>query len=94
MLEHIYRRNVLLPDRVGIPPGDDMGLVYVGNSRILITTDQLADTVHFDLESTSVERIGRKAMTRNLSDVAAMAAKPVRAPERRRAARSEQSRVE
>ena len=77
LLEHIYRGNMSLSDRVGIPPGDDMGLVYVGNSQILIATDQLADTVHFDLESTSVEKIGRKAMTRNLSDVAAMAAKPV-----------------
>jgi len=62
---------------VVIPPGDDMGGVIVGGQLVLITVDQLADGVHFDSALTPLELIGRKAITRNLSDVAAMAAKPV-----------------
>ena len=37
----------------------------------------LADGVHFIVGQTPLELIGRKAMAVNLSDLAAMAAKPV-----------------
>jgi len=77
LLSHIYRSNPALPGTVTIPPGDDMGALTVGGGRALVTVDQLADGVHFDLTIHPLEKIGRKAITRNLSDVAAMAAKPV-----------------
>ena len=77
LLSHVYRSNPGLPSAVTIPPGDDMGAVSIGGATVLVTVDQLADGVHFDLNSTPIEKIGRKAITRNLSDVAAMAAKPV-----------------
>ncbi len=77
LLSHIYRSNPKLPPGVTIPPGDDMGAVSIGGVSVLVTVDQLADGVHFDIAYTSIEKIGRKAITRNLSDVAAMAARPV-----------------
>lgn len=77
LLSHIYRSNPTLPSAVSIPPGDDMGAISIGDSTVLVTVDQLADGVHFDLASTPLDKIARKAITRNLSDVAAMAAKPV-----------------
>ncbi|MEZ6191152.1 MAG: thiamine-phosphate kinase [Phycisphaerales bacterium] len=77
LLAHIYKANPALPGAVSIPPGDDMGAVVVGGVTLLVTVDQVADGVHFELGSTPLEKIGRKAITRNLSDVAAMAAKPV-----------------
>jgi len=77
LLSHIYGSNPNLPPDVTIPPGDDMGAVSIGGSTVLVTVDQLADGVHFDLVNTEINKIGRKAVTRNLSDVAAMAAKPV-----------------
>jgi thiamine-monophosphate kinase len=77
LLSHIYRSNPALPAGVMIPPGDDMGAVSIGGTAVLVTVDQVADGVHIDLANTPVEKIGRKAITRNLSDVAAMAAKPV-----------------
>jgi len=77
LLEHIFTFNRGLPDRVSIPPGDDMGAVRIGDAEVLITVDQVAEGVHFRLADTPLELIGRKAITRNLSDVAAMAAKPV-----------------
>ncbi len=54
-----------------------MGAIQIGDQQVLVTVDQLVDGIHFDLASTPLEKIARKAMTRNLSDVAAMAAKPV-----------------
>ncbi len=79
LLHHIYAQNRGLPPHVIIPPGDDMAAVRMGGQSVLITTDQSADGVHFDLRTTSLELVGRKAMTRKLSDVAAMAALPVAA---------------
>jgi thiamine-monophosphate kinase len=76
LLQHIYRANPTLPGRVIIPPGDDMGGLQIGAEQVLITVDQLADGVHFDLRAVPLEKIARKAITRNLSDVAAMAALP------------------
>ena len=46
---------------------------------VLVTVDQIADGVHFRLSTTPLSRIARKAITRNLSDVAAMGAVPVAA---------------
>jgi len=86
LLNHIFGGNPALPARITIPPGDDMGAVDVGavgsldsamERQVLVTVDQLIDGVHFDLKSTPLEKIARKAMTRNLSDVAAMAARPL-----------------
>lgn len=77
LLEHIFTFNRGLPGRVSIPPGDDMGAVRIGDAEVLITVDQVADGVHFRLADTPLALIGRKAVTRNLSDVAAMAARPV-----------------
>jgi len=77
LLDHIYRANAALPPGVTIPPGDDMGAVRIGDANVLVTVDQVADGVHVDSETTPLDRIGRKAMTRSLSDVAAMAARPV-----------------
>ncbi len=77
LLQHIYAGNARLPAAVVIPPGDDMGGVRLGEELLLVTVDQVADGVHFDLRQHSLQRVGRKAITRNLSDVAAMAAQPL-----------------
>ena len=82
MLEHIYRSAgpVLVGDaRVQVGPGDDMAVLALGPRQVLVTVDQLIDQVHVDLAGTSLQRVARKAITRNLSDVAAMAARPTAA---------------
>jgi thiamine-monophosphate kinase len=63
--------------RVGV--GDDAAVVDTPGSAIVVTTDLVCDGVHFCLETTTPERVGRKALAVNLSDVAAMAARPVAA---------------
>lgn len=77
LLSHVYQANAGLSSRVTIPPGDDMGAIRLGDSQVLVTVDQVADGVHVDLARQSLARVGRKAITRNLSDVAAMGAVPL-----------------
>lgn len=77
LLRHVFASNARLPVRVTLPPGDDMGQVRLDGRDVLVTVDQVADGVHVDRRTTSLRKIGRKAVTRNLSDIAAMAARPV-----------------
>ena len=79
LLQHVYAANGGLPADVLIPPGDDLGAIRFGADTLLVGVDQLIGGVHVDLATASPEQIGRKAVTRNLSDVAAMAAVPVAA---------------
>lgn len=83
LLQHVYAANAHLENlpemAVTIPPGDDMGAISFGGRSLLVAVDQIADGVHFNLADTPIEKVGRKAITRNLSDVAAMAAKPTAA---------------
>lgn len=77
LLSHIYQSNGRLPASVTIAPGDDMGAITIDDTTVLAAVDQLIDQVHVDLKSHSLQQVGRKAVTRNLSDIAAMAAKPL-----------------
>ncbi len=77
LLRHIYRSNDRLDRAVGIPPGDDMGMIRFGGGEVLAAVDQLVAGRHVRIETTSVELVGRKAITRSLSDIAAMAARPL-----------------
>ena len=77
MLKHVFEANAALPAAVVIPPGDDMALVELADHRLLVAVDQVVDGRHFQLASTPIELIGRKAITRSLSDIAAMAGVPV-----------------
>ena len=67
-------------DRVLIGPGDDAAaLHWPGESNVLITTDMLLEGSCFLLAEAGPHRVGRKAMAVNLSDIAAMAGRPVAA---------------
>jgi thiamine-monophosphate kinase len=47
-----------------------------GGKQLVVTTDALVDGTHFETGKTPLELIGRKSLAVNLSDLAAMAAKP------------------
>ena len=59
---------------VGI--GDDAAVVEPGSGSLVLTTDLLAEGVHFERGSISARDLGAKAVTVNVSDIAAMAASP------------------
>jgi thiamine-monophosphate kinase len=61
-----------------IGPGDDAAvLALTSRHDIVVTTDLLCDGVHFQAEQTPMQLVGRKALAVNLSDLAAMAARPL-----------------
>lgn len=75
-LQEQTRASAHLP--VGI--GDDAAILKLpANRQLVATADTLTDRVHFDLQQHTLQRIGRKALAVNLSDLAAMAAAPIAA---------------
>ena len=73
------RQRVSPHPGVRLGPGDDAALVRVGGGECVVTVDLLTDGVDFRLGIDAPRRIGRKALAVNLSDLAAMAARPVAA---------------
>lgn len=57
--------------------GDDAAILAGSSEDWVVTTDTLMDGVHFRSTEVSAERIGRKLISVNLSDLAAMGAEPV-----------------
>src|SRR4051812_44665557 len=76
-----WLREHVPPDpRAKLGLRDDAALLSVaGASDIVVTTDLLTDGVDFRVGHDDLRRIGRQALGANLSDLAAMAAKPLAA---------------
>jgi thiamine-monophosphate kinase len=78
-IEWLRRRTPADP-RLLIGPGDDCAALLLNSDRpALITTDMLMDGTCFRLAEAGPRVVGRKAMAVNLSDIAAMAGRPVAA---------------
>lgn len=58
---------------------DDAAILELSGPRVVTTVDMLTEGVDFLLSQDDPERVGRKALAVNLSDLAAMAARPVAA---------------
>jgi thiamine-monophosphate kinase len=81
-MERDFLRRLLphLPahSRLLLGPGDDAALLALAqDNACVVTTDMLMDGVDFQLAKCDPKRVGRKALAVNLSDLAAMAARPV-----------------
>jgi thiamine-monophosphate kinase len=81
-MERDFLRRLLprLPahPRLLLGPGDDAALLALAKDKAcVVTTDMLMDGVDFQLANCDSRRVGRKALAVNLSDLAAMAARPV-----------------
>lgn len=65
---------------VALGMGDDAALLTgTGDRQLVVTSDLLTDGVDFELDQCDPQRVGRKALAVNLSDLAAMAAEPLAA---------------
>ncbi len=59
-------------------PGDDAAVLHLAElDQCVLTVDMLTDQVDFELKRVDPRRVGRKALAVNLSDLAAMAARPL-----------------
>jgi thiamine-monophosphate kinase len=75
-----FRRATAATSRVALGIGDDCAaLRFTPGAEILVTTDMLMEGRHFVLDGTPLPTIGRKCLGVNLSDIAAMAGRPVAA---------------
>ena len=59
--------------------GDDAAVLRAQRGDLLVTTDLLMEGTHFDLSVASARDVGRKCLAVNLSDIAAMAGRPLAA---------------
>ena len=59
-----------------LPIGDDAAVVRVPGGRAVLSTDLLVEGTHFSLVYFRPEEVGRRALSANLSDLAAMGADP------------------
>ncbi|WP_099332099.1 thiamine-phosphate kinase [Actinomyces minihominis] len=59
-----------------VGPGDDCAVVEVPDRRFVVTTDILVEGSHFRSAWSTGAEVGARAAAQNLSDVAAMGAKP------------------
>jgi len=57
-------------------PGDDAAVVEVGDRMLIATADLLVEGRHFDRRFSTAADIGFKALTVNMSDIAAMGGRP------------------
>ena len=76
LIKHFFTKQIVKRKDVELGIGDDCAVLSpIENQNIVVTTDTLVAGVHFPL-NTSPKAIGHKAVAVNLSDIAAMGAKP------------------
>jgi thiamine-monophosphate kinase len=71
------RAHIAIPPWVVRGPGDDAAVIKPERGTFdVVTTDALVDGVHFDRRFVPFDAVGYRALAVNLSDLAAMGAKP------------------
>jgi thiamine-monophosphate kinase len=76
LIDWIRRQGGTERPDILVGPGDDCAVLAAGTQVLLATIDQVLDQVHVDIARAGAEAAGRKAMARNLSDIAAMGGVP------------------
>jgi thiamine-monophosphate kinase len=77
LIAHLRQRLPAHP-LLRLGPGDDAAVLDVaGVDQCVMTVDLLTDGVDFELGKVDPRRVGRKLLAVNLSDLAAMAARPL-----------------
>jgi len=71
------RKKIPNQGRASVGIGDDAAVMNVGEGKqLVVSTDVIVENVDFKIKGLSPEKIGRKALAVNLSDIAAMGATP------------------
>lgn len=77
LIDRIGKKIRINPQRVKVGIGDDAAVIKTSKDKLLIvTTDTLIENIHFNLKHITFFKLGFKALSVNISDVAAMGGYP------------------
>lgn len=77
LIRHIRGRLPPAPGALMVGPGDDAAVFAPERGAFqVITTDAVVEGIHFDRRFSSLADVGHRALAVNLSDIAAMGARP------------------
>ncbi|MDY3514434.1 thiamine-phosphate kinase [Riemerella anatipestifer] len=76
LIKHLTDKFSLKNSSSELGIGDDASIINPENKKVVISTDVLAEGVHFNLGYVPLKHLGYKAVVVNLSDIAAMNATP------------------
>ena len=76
LIKHLTENFPIINESTETSVGDDAAIINPGNKRVVVSTDVLAEGVHFNLGYVPLKHLGYKAVVVNLSDIAAMNATP------------------
>ena len=76
LIKHLTEKFSLKNPSSEISVGDDAAVINPDEKKVVVTTDVLAEGVHFNLGYVPLKHLGYKAVVVNLSDIAAMNATP------------------
>ncbi len=76
LIKHLTENFNLKNSSTEISVGDDAAVINPEGKKIVVSTDVLAEGVHFNLGYVPLKHLGYKAVVVNLSDIAAMNANP------------------
>lgn len=72
LIEHLTKGIKIQQSTTKLGVGDDAAVIEGSGQSTLISTDLLLEGVHFDLSYVPLQHLGYKAVTVNISDIAAM----------------------
>ncbi|WP_300673358.1 thiamine-phosphate kinase [Soonwooa sp.] len=76
LIKHLTEHFPLENSTSELGVGDDAAIINPDGKKVVVTTDVLAEGVHFNLGYVPLKHLGYKAVVVNLSDIAAMNAVP------------------
>lgn len=76
LIKHLTEKFSLKQNSSEISIGDDAAVINPEGKKVVVSTDVLAEGVHFNLGYVPLKHLGYKAVVVNLSDIAAMNATP------------------
>ena len=76
LIKHLTENFSFENSSTEVSIGDDCAVINPEGQKVVVTTDVLAEGVHFNLGYVPLKHLGYKAVVVNLSDVAAMNATP------------------
>jgi len=76
LIKHLTEKFSLKTETTELGIGDDAAVLNPDGKKVVVSTDVLAEGVHFNLGYVPLKHLGYKAVVVNLSDISAMNATP------------------